>query len=1770
MPDMEGANAVSVKLSDILEHDALFTEYPELKNIKVDFRTVDGQDHVGAMYYPVQKGVKSGYIVMNTNGNLKEGFNGKYHKYLLHEVQHAIQDIEGHDNGDNISNYFPENYPAQKYKEEELARQLAEFGRNVFRGSVKRYGLDLSNPQVKQLVEEASKAVKEKMTQKGYDSSDHKTAAEAALDALNHLAGQPSTHTASILDIYNTAEAYETVHNKNVEIYNNAYKKYRKNLGESEAHFTQENINTPLDKLPINPEMVKYADTTLNDDSKAKGTPSQAFRAKGEGEINPKAYDRWTHLLAGADVDMIDNHRELNGNDDPSVAVYDWATKATKRYLDKYAGTPEDPLNNVLLPNGTRWEDGMDASVFKRLMPKKMGIGMTDVYYPGFYNHEGDELEDFIRHVGDYTYYVYTTHPARLGQYDFVRMVRETLANDAAMAKKAAKARVKSAEGMPIHRQYADGFKWVQLTKPGDFAQESDVMGHSVRGYEPTRPNIMNPREWLSSKGPDDLGAKLRQSLGTKHTTVNHWTKMIEETPEYQEFFKKEMAKHDWIEASGDSGNEYYGHGGWDGIKSGEAKVYSLRDPDGMSHVTIEVQDTAEKGNQRDFVITQIKGKQNRTPSAQYLPYVQDFVESSEWLNILDGWNAGYVKGENGWTTPERVVKAAQLINRHVTEKTLKQYQDAIEDRSDEGQAILYGLQQAESINENRPDRTDAPKVVSKNNAPTNGGLAYNPRLTTQRMKVKSGPVLDAFKRAAFSFGGVGRQLGNMIENAAHFSEVFSHRAGKYERLLARGLTNAAKRTGVSREDMVKTIYARLKSIAEVPLARREAALTGLIREYPEMIDLGRSMSDINALSQVLLRQYLEAYPDPTPEQLDMMSKFHNNAFKYMTNMYAAFQGETGVKYSKNLKDAYVSVTTLAGKKGTLPAKLVAKAQVWKNAMDYITNNNITIPDEENIGSLKDSHINDLFSTWIAPADQFGKAEHARALAQGMTEKEADAHVRTAMEAMLLEVAPTLSKADYEGKANLIVESMLGLGKPGNAFADYYRGMKQDRTILQERTHLPEPIQKLFGKIEDPAAALAITIAKQAELAGRTRLLLEMRDTSGQQWIVSEAEAGKPSNKAFSVRLSGENFGPIEGFHTTKLIASSISDQLQMYSSMSDAMSGAYFNPSGLTSAILTTTGAGLVKLAQWGKLATVVMDVFNGLQNAIGSPIALMGQGFGAYKHAGTGLKVGWQAIADVIYTSEGQFSEDFEDAIRYGLLDSARAQEIRNTPFEYVKRLISDEKRSMGLMHVLSTAKGATVETYAMADAWIKIPAFKYRTKVLADYYAAKGENPGMAAIKKEAADAVKDTTIGFSRTPGIVRAAERVGATTFLPYFLATFKTQYSSLAVAGKDFVRANNETNPKAAAILYKHALDRAAGTMAMLGILTVGIKAIAGALSGGEDDDKLEEQKKLLFKDARYSDQLPLGKDANGNPVFFRISRLDPFGPMNDMFRIAMNTHMSAEEKNKAITQSFYDLFFANRGVVSVAKLALGAVHGVDIDSKNSKMERIAPATTARVQAIVRAMPGLDYNDGRAVTEFMDSLVPGVMDAFDPKNKGPAKPKGEWQAELGALVTGIGGRLDVADPGQALYGASKDLATARTEGRAMIAQARNDKLSKQEVVSRFLDSAKVEYEAMQAVAEKYDAMVKGLGYTPRQAMEVLKDNNYKGGLTAADMALISQGRMPTESGQWIKEYSRMLSEDSLSKRDDRTLNDSQKAQSKSDRKAFLDEMKAMGFKTQEH
>ncbi len=120
-------------------------------------------------------------------------------------------------------------------------------------------------------------------------------------------------------------------------------------------------------------------------------------------------------------------------------------------------------------------------------------------------------------------------------------------------------------------------------------------------------------------------------------------------------------------------------------VASGATRIYSLRDAKGQPHVTIEVAPVvngisgeilnemepgiwdkvvADKGhydsyawlekNRPDLLarldarptqeIVQIKGKGNKAPVAEYLPFVQDFVKSGSWADVGDLGNTGLLE----------------------------------------------------------------------------------------------------------------------------------------------------------------------------------------------------------------------------------------------------------------------------------------------------------------------------------------------------------------------------------------------------------------------------------------------------------------------------------------------------------------------------------------------------------------------------------------------------------------------------------------------------------------------------------------------------------------------------------------------------------------------------------------------------------------------------------------------------------------------------------------------------------------------------------------------------------------------------------------------------------------------------------------------------------------------------------------------------------------------------------------------------------------------
>lgn len=168
-------------------------------------------------------------------------------------------------------------------------------------------------------------------------------------------------------------------------------------------------------------------------------------------------------------------------------------------------------------------------------------------------------------------------------------------------------------------------------------------------------------------------------------------------TPEKQAAINAALAKmptesalQDALKYEGDQ----MGHcvGGYCGdVKEGRSRIFSLRDSKGQPHVTVEVQPAKDnvvddrrleraglyrpvndylfgdrslddlknaikkKGlNPDDFIgryeqaINQIKGKANRAPNDEYLPFVQDFVQTQgPWSSVGDIKNTGLVDVTN-------------------------------------------------------------------------------------------------------------------------------------------------------------------------------------------------------------------------------------------------------------------------------------------------------------------------------------------------------------------------------------------------------------------------------------------------------------------------------------------------------------------------------------------------------------------------------------------------------------------------------------------------------------------------------------------------------------------------------------------------------------------------------------------------------------------------------------------------------------------------------------------------------------------------------------------------------------------------------------------------------------------------------------------------------------------------------------------------------------------------------------------------------------------
>lgn len=219
----------------------------------------------------------------------------------------------------------------------------------------------------------------------------------------------------------------------------------------------------------------------------------------------------------------------------------------------------------------------------------------------------------------------------------------EKAAADAARAQNAATV---------LHKEYPEaGYKWVELKARGPKATsiegaksdqelirkeledalqyEGDTMGHCVGGY---CPDVLEGRSRIFS---------LRSAKGEPHVT-------IEVQP------RSSLPRHDEIMAELRKRSVF---------NTLEGTAYDIAYDDAMK---------ALEANP-PLIIKQIKGKANRAPKEDYLPYVQDFVRSQKWGDIGDFQNAGLYDVESRESLQRLAPRIFPQENEYVGAKMLQE-----------------------------------------------------------------------------------------------------------------------------------------------------------------------------------------------------------------------------------------------------------------------------------------------------------------------------------------------------------------------------------------------------------------------------------------------------------------------------------------------------------------------------------------------------------------------------------------------------------------------------------------------------------------------------------------------------------------------------------------------------------------------------------------------------------------------------------------------------------------------------------------------------------------------------------------------------------------------------------------------------------------------------------------------------------------------------------------------------------------------------------------
>jgi hypothetical protein len=480
----------------------------------------------------------------------------------------------------------------------------------------------------------------------------------------------------------------------------------------------------------------------------------------------------------------INNPRRAN-----EAAMNKWIQSNLTNYVKKDMGTPDDPVRKLAdegishLPLDTPMPRNMSAIretrkeagfpepygnswqglLYESLADKKIGSGTAgEMINTGKGEPWMDKVDPFTRVHGippmesvNFTQDLGFNHivdvlrqdvaagrirPEQLNKVSMEQAVRRTYEYDQEMAKKMQDTALQQQEGFPVHKEYPEGYKWIELAKP----KLSEVLPEGWS--EPVAKG--NTLQTVSSDGKIVLGDSIPEIV--KNIYRRH-----PDTPGNPEQMLEDALKYE-----GDTMGHCVG-GYCPDVLEGRSRIFSLRDAKGEPHVTVEVRpkrgqskyqtdwfskqpeevqdkitqqalaehalmagnrtpqedrftwgqalSNAIKNNMGEIPeeIIQIKGKGNAKPKDAYLPFVQDFVRGGNWSDVGDFKNTGL-----DWRTtgPQGIFMQDDVTALEQAGYKVPKYLTTAE--KDDLASKLYELQTGKDYKTGLPKEPPAPDVL--------------------------------------------------------------------------------------------------------------------------------------------------------------------------------------------------------------------------------------------------------------------------------------------------------------------------------------------------------------------------------------------------------------------------------------------------------------------------------------------------------------------------------------------------------------------------------------------------------------------------------------------------------------------------------------------------------------------------------------------------------------------------------------------------------------------------------------------------------------------------------------------------------------------------------------------------------------------------------------------------------------------------------------------------------------------------------------------------